>query len=316
MGGFSREKSLLVTLEPARHPSARPVKNLSPAEPNLLFVTLTAKATSVPVRPARKAGDLKAGSRIKIETRLWNTTEDRLPPSLRPPSDSQKDAVPPVVYSLAAVYSPAAMTELFESTSGEQFSIGPEKVIHPDGRYYVEASGPLIYPAGSVPASAGAKKKKPVKEAETLDLQLEVKAQVEEGSIDLDIVLLPLKVSDPPRTALQDLSDRAVGASALVWKTPELSATEAPKWRTNRVVQDERHDLRWPDSNPAQPFPRPKRARPASPDYCDRSREYNHAGRLKTRRQLKRARRLAWCISRCRRREKGSGVRPRLAADT
>lgn len=116
MGGFSREKSLLLTLEPARHPSARPEKNLSPAEPDLLFITLTAKATSVPVRPARKAGDPKAGSRIKIETRLWNTTEDRLPPSLRPPSDSQKDAVPPVVYSLAAVYSPAAMTELFEST--------------------------------------------------------------------------------------------------------------------------------------------------------------------------------------------------------
>ena len=69
-----------------------------------------------------------------------------------------------------------------------------------------------------------------------MDLQLEVKAQVTEGStIDLDVVPV-LTVSDPPRAALQNLGDRAVGAFALVWKTPELPATESPQWRSRAVT--------------------------------------------------------------------------------
>ena len=180
------------------------------------------------------------GWRVKIETKLWNTTEDRLPPLLSPSADFRKySGYASVTPAVAGIFDPATMGEFttaLAERSGAEFSAGPEKVIPSDGRYYVEASGPLIYPAGSASAPAAAKHKKAVKAAEFLDLQLEAKAQVNEDSaIDLSVVPV-LKVSGPPRTALQNLDERALGASGLVWKTPELSSKDSPQWRGRAVT--------------------------------------------------------------------------------
>ena len=113
MGGFPREESGPVTQESL---ASKPKKGAQ-TEPALLFVVLTARDIQIQPRsrPEGKRGDRKIGSPVKMETRLLNTTADRLPPSLRPASDVQKDAVPPAFYSLAAVYSPAAMIELRKS---------------------------------------------------------------------------------------------------------------------------------------------------------------------------------------------------------
>jgi hypothetical protein len=172
-----------------------PAKGRNPpkGEPDLLFVTVTARVLAIPIPPPRRVlppllpEKPKAIEPVQIETQFVNLSRDRLPAGALPTGVSLKNVEPPAAGALLFVgsFSPDQADELrktLRESSGVELSSGPKEVVATDGRYLAKAKGWLVYPVRQEKTSAAGRTARPAKSGmERMDLQLEVRPRVRPG---------------------------------------------------------------------------------------------------------------------------------------
>jgi hypothetical protein len=198
LGGSEWTGASGLSIEGLMHPGAAKPAADANAEPELLFVTVTAWLA------AGLAGPMTEGGPIEITSEIVNISRDRLPASMK------VSAAGPT--TLAGVFTSADAQEVRKAliaNSGGEYSAAPKKAIAPGGRFSVEATGLLRYPGkdaktdGRTDPEAAAKS-----EMERMDFRIEVRPHAfQAGVIDLDI-------TSSPTTSPASNEDPGLGSSA------------------------------------------------------------------------------------------------------
>ena len=185
-----------LTFERVVNPKVLKSEGDARAEPELLFVAVTARIIRSEPPHGGIYGELKAGGDMELQAELVNISRDRLPAGILKEGVELPEAG---AMALSGVLDPREAGQLrkaLEKASMAQVSSPSPKVMASDGRYLVEASGSLRYPGevGKIGAGGG----RQADEMERMDLRLEMKPQaIVDDGIDLDIVSA-LSTSAPP----------------------------------------------------------------------------------------------------------------------
>jgi len=260
MGGFPRLGSgIPFEFDPTKTLSGGQEKADVPAEPKLLFVTLTAHIFKNIAGTNIEDAKIKPGDPVEINSQLIGVARHRLPagiemliehPSTRltdyraiqpsasyqqpGQSHSEKPVSAPPKPSpmwLVAVYSAdqaVLIRNALQQASIDNFSNGPQEVISAKDQYAVEATGLLRYPAAPKGKASDAKSETSETAAtEQISLQVRINPEATlDGSIDL---VLSANVTVFPKSE----GNKSVGAHAEAAETQWTSQRGAVPNRSN-----------------------------------------------------------------------------------